>query len=453
MKSTMKIFLICCLLIVSVNSALAQSGTFSLSAAQLEYVYPPAYSEGYYDHYATIQVPRDVPLKITYSNNTNNGLYLVESGNLITGQTTITNGSFTYISKTGYIDIISEWLWSYFPFADEGFNMYSISWALDENYSVSSNSWTSNNATILGKLGIGSYYTSSSAKLSITNTSENYSLYSNTTKNISSSIYGVYSSTNNSTGNVYGLYSTVTGVTGKKWSGYFNGGDVAILGGNTGIGTNAPKEKLTIAGGHGDTKLRLFSTGNGSDQPANLSLWASEPGLTYYGTGIGYNVNGSPYYGRIDNTKGSSYIRFLPGETKFMFQTVTATNIDALTIKDNGRVGIGTTAIPSDFKLAVAGKIIAEEISVKLQSAWPDYVFEQNYSLKPLDQVEQFVKTNKHLPGIPSASQIEENGISIGEMQNKLLQKIEELTLYVIEQQKEIERQKIKIELLETQSK
>lgn len=219
--------------------------------------------------------------------------------------------------------------------------------------------------------------------------------------------------------------------------------------GNVGIGTTSPTEKLTVTGGHNDTKIRLSSIGNGSDQPANLSLWASEPGWTYYGTGIGYNVNGSPHYGRIDNTRGSSYIRFLPGETKFMFQTASVTDVDALTVKDDGKVGIGTSVIPSEFKLAVAGKVIAEEVVVKLQSAWPDYVFHQDYRLKPLHEVEQFVKTNKHLPGIPSAAQVEEKGLSMGEMQNKLLQKVEELTLYIIEQQKQIDQQNEKIRLLE----
>ena len=219
--------------------------------------------------------------------------------------------------------------------------------------------------------------------------------------------------------------------------------------GRVGIGTPTPAEKLTIAGDHNNTKMRLYSTGNGSDQPANLSLWASEPGLTYCGTGIGYNVNGSPHYGRIDNSRGSSYIRFLPGETKFMFQTALATDVDALTINDNGKVGIGTSVIPTEFKLAVAGKIIAEEVVVKLQSAWPDFVFDQDYSLKPLHEVEQFVRTNKHLPGIPSAAQVEEKGLSMGEMHNKLLLKIEELTLYIIELQKTNEHQNAKIEQLE----
>lgn len=113
---------------------------------------------------------------------------------------------------------------------------------------------------------------------------------------------------------------------------------------NVGIGTASPTTKLTIAGEHGDTKLRLYSTGNGSDQPSNLSLWASEPGVTYTGTGIGYNVNGHPHYGRIDATRGSAYIRFLPTETKFEFQNSSGTTVnDVMVVKETGRVGISTS--------------------------------------------------------------------------------------------------------------
>jgi hypothetical protein len=69
---------------------------------------------------------------------------------------------------------------------------------------------------------------------------------------------------------------------------------------------------------------------------------------------------------------------------------------------------------------------------------WPDYVFEDSYNLLELSEVEQFINKNKHLPGIPSASEVEANGIDIGDMQSKLLLKIEELTLYIIKLEKRI---------------
>ncbi|MFT4073835.1 MAG: tail fiber protein [Dysgonamonadaceae bacterium] len=103
---------------------------------------------------------------------------------------------------------------------------------------------------------------------------------------------------------------------------------------------------------------------------------------------------------------------------------------------NSGNVGIGTTT--PDQKLTVNGKIHAQEIIVDLNVPAADYVFSKDYSLMPLHQVETFVKENSHLPEIPSASELKEKGLSVGEMQNKLLQKIEELTLYVIEQDKRI---------------
>ena len=105
------------------------------------------------------------------------------------------------------------------------------------------------------------------------------------------------------------------------------------------------------------------------------------------------------------------------------------------------QVTIGTTiATPSTYKLGVGGRIICEELKVKLQSAgWPDYVFAKNYKLKPLEEVENFIKTNHHLPNIPAAQTIEKEGLEVGEMQRRMMEKIEELTLYVIDLKKEIE--------------
>ncbi|MEM9544494.1 MAG: hypothetical protein AAGA77_00905 [Bacteroidota bacterium] len=105
---------------------------------------------------------------------------------------------------------------------------------------------------------------------------------------------------------------------------------------------------------------------------------------------------------------------------------------------NSGGVGIGTTNIPTDYKLAVEGKVIAEEIRVELQANWPDYVFEDSYPLIPLEQLDEVIKDQQHLPGIPSASEIGDNGQHLGEIQIKLLEKIEELTLYIIELNKRI---------------
>lgn len=100
-----------------------------------------------------------------------------------------------------------------------------------------------------------------------------------------------------------------------------------------------------------------------------------------------------------------------------------------------GGLALGKTTISSGYKFDVNGKIRANEIVVNSTGA--DFVFEADYNLKSLEEVEYYIKENKHLPGIPSAKEVEENGVSLGEMQTKLLQKIEELTLYVIELKKE----------------
>jgi uncharacterized protein YaiE (UPF0345 family) len=100
-----------------------------------------------------------------------------------------------------------------------------------------------------------------------------------------------------------------------------------------------------------------------------------------------------------------------------------------------GNVSIGTPN-HQGYKLAVAGNVIAESIKVAVEGNWPDYVFSPSYKLSSLQETEQFIKINNHLPEIPSASEVEKEGINLGEMNSKLLKKIEELTLYLIEQNK-----------------
>ena len=112
-----------------------------------------------------------------------------------------------------------------------------------------------------------------------------------------------------------------------------------------------------------------------------------------------------------------------------------------------GNVGIGVTN-SSGYKLAINGKAIAESVTVKLNSTWPDYVFEDSYKPKSLSEVESYIKLFKRFPEIPSAAEVKEKGIDLGDMNAKLLKKIEELTLLLIEQDKRIIEQDKKINAL-----
>lgn len=122
--------------------------------------------------------------------------------------------------------------------------------------------------------------------------------------------------------------------------------------------------------------------------------------------------------------------------------------IESFVVHGDGRTAIGDSYVPTGYQLAVKGKVLAEEVVVQLRNDWPDYVFNKDYKLKPLSEVEQYIFKNKHLQNIPSAQEIEANGVTLGNVVSKQMEKIEELTLYLIEQQKQIEELKKRVESL-----
>jgi hypothetical protein len=321
---------------------------------------------------------------------------------------------------------------------------------------------------------------------------------------------------------------------------------------NVGIGTNAPSHLLNVYGSHTDSRILLHSNGAGYDvNQADLMLWASEPGLTYTGVGIGNNIhnfnNVNGGLKLLNTARGGSYIRLL--DAAMSFNVVTSGNLDkqALMINTIGNIGIGTSNpnarldlgsgygtsgakfllynddstselsgtkcgfymdnftynnlnlvfpeainVPGLFtisakntsgvtlnpyfsiagitgnvgigittpknKLDVNGTIHSKEVKVDM-TGWSDFVFKKQYNLPTLAEVEKHIKGKGHLENIPNEEEVLKNGINLGEMNAKLLQKIEELTLYIIQQEKkntiqtlEIENSKNEIKILKKEN-
>jgi hypothetical protein len=206
-----------------------------------------------------------------------------------------------------------------------------------------------------------------------------------------------------------------------------------FVSGKTGLGVTAPQEKLEVAGNIKATQ-NLLASGVMADS-ASFSKGIQVGGDLITGGTISSNAI---YTNTIKLSNGQSLNvgnDILFGGNAVMNQTL----------------AIGTTNVPSGYLVAVKGKIIAEEIKVRKFETWPDYVFEKNYKLRSITELGQYIQANQHLPGIPSSKQVETEGVSVGEMQAKLLEKIEELTLYVVELQKQNEKLAKKVEKLENQ--
>lgn len=211
----------------------------------------------------------------------------------------------------------------------------------------------------------------------------------------------------------------------------FSGPSFLVTSGNIGVGTSTPYAKLHIQ--NTGSSLGMLIDGN------NSSYVGSDLSISRANTAGG--VGQSP---TIQFNDGNDAAQIIQGSKNnglqfFKFFYELGVWKETMRIASNGNLGVGTTTPPLNYKLAVAGKIIAEELKIQSQSAWPDYVFKPTYKLTPLPDLEQFIKTHQHLPEIPSAKEVAANGIEVGANQALLLKKIEEITLHLIELNKKVE--------------
>jgi len=212
----------------------------------------------------------------------------------------------------------------------------------------------------------------------------------------------------------------------------------AFIEGNVGLGTDLPKQRLHIVDGNiliSKTSSKAGGSPNGSiffGADINDNFPNGKWGIEYLNneSDYGYGLN----FWRPWNPGGGGYFNF------------------GLFLADDGNVGIGKNDpqakldVNGSIKAQSAninGKLKAKEVSITL-SGWPDFVFENDYPLMSLQETEDFIKQNKHLPNVPSAAEVEENGINIGEINAILIQKVEELTLYILDLQKQINELKLK---------
>jgi hypothetical protein len=192
---------------------------------------------------------------------------------------------------------------------------------------------------------------------------------------------------------------------------YFNGN--AFFGSKVGIGTTSPTAQLEVKGPYtGVSHVVINSTNTGGPE-------------------LQFAFNNA--------IKGFAW--YVPSSDALGFGRGNANT--SMFVAASGNVGVGTMS--PDEKLTVNGKIHAKEVIIDLSVPAPDYVFEKSYDLKSLDEVKRYIDENKHLPEVPSAKEMEKDGVKVGEMEMILLKNIEELTLYIIEQKNQLDELKTEV--------
>ncbi|PXY02516.1 hypothetical protein DF185_00025 [Marinifilum breve] len=264
-----------------------------------------------------------------------------------------------------------------------------------------------------GRVGIGTTNITEKLNMYIDGTSQVATLYGNKNTGLGTS-----------NGFLVGIEAAGNGIVWNRENNFIRFGTNAqermriTSDGKLGLGTASPVDKLTVVDGNPVLSLRGAAVNQFEGGRIRFCEYSNSQAQ---GAFIHYDASKNIFNLGVHDIGGENEI-------------VNDNNAISI-IRSTGNVGIGTQSPGSD-RLAVNGTIRAKEIKVE-SSNWADFVFEDDYQLRNIEDLEQFISQNGHLPDIPNEKEVEKNGISLGEMNAKLLQKIEELTLYTIRLNKE----------------
>lgn len=218
----------------------------------------------------------------------------------------------------------------------------------------------------------------------------------------------------------------------QQWDGVTNSTDPIFRNGNVSIGTNQNFDKLNLSG-----NLRMI---NGN---IKFGYFPPDPSI------------GSPTNSFYDIQSLNNGLYFYPSNLQLVLGGPNIVERRGLFLSNSFKAGIGTDIVDCSscdgYRLFVKDGIKTEKVKVEIavSNGWADYVFKKDYSLMPLRDLESYINKNGHLPEVPTTEEAIANGIELKSMNILLLKKIEELTLYTLQQQKNIEEQNKRIEVLE----